>query len=178
MSESIMVQMAAGKERVQAAVDSARELRIPLLTSSLTTCAAFLPIYLAESTTGEYTGVLFVVVTITLLCSWVLSLTMVPLLCVLFLKVEAQPDAGAFNTRFYRVYRGSLLLLVRHPWLAAGAVTALFFVSLQGMRFIPNIFFPPSDTAMSRRRSSRRWALRLKGPNKLPPKSTVSSGTS
>ena len=56
MAESIMVEMAEGKSRVEAAVASARELRIPLLTSSLTTAAAFLPIYLAESTTGEYTG--------------------------------------------------------------------------------------------------------------------------
>ena len=42
MSESIMVQMAAGKPAVEAAVGSARELRVPLLTSSLTTAAAFL----------------------------------------------------------------------------------------------------------------------------------------
>ncbi len=148
MSESIMVQMAAGKERVQAAVDSARELRIPLLTSSLTTSAAFLPIYLAESTTGEYTGVLFVVVTIALLCSWLLSLTMVPLLCVMFLKVQAEPDADAFNTRFYRVYRGSLLAVVRHPWLSLAASAGLLFLAMQGMQYVPNIFFPPSDTPM------------------------------
>ena len=69
MSESIMVQMGAGKSPIEAAIDSAAELSVPLLTSSLTTAAAFLPIYLAESTTGEYTAPLFKVVTITLLCS-------------------------------------------------------------------------------------------------------------
>jgi len=52
MSESIMVQMGEGKPAMKAAFDSARELRIPLLVSSLTTAAAFLPIYLAESTVG------------------------------------------------------------------------------------------------------------------------------
>ncbi|MDH3252932.1 MAG: efflux RND transporter permease subunit, partial [Ignavibacteria bacterium] len=62
MSESIMVQISEGKSALQAAVDSAKELRIPLLTSSLTTAAAFLPIYLAESTTGEYTAPIFEVV--------------------------------------------------------------------------------------------------------------------
>ena len=67
MSESIMVEMAAGKKAVEAAVSSAGELRIPLLTSSLTTSAAFLPIFLAESTVGEYTNQLFTVVTIALL---------------------------------------------------------------------------------------------------------------
>ncbi len=148
MSESVMVQMAEGKPPVEAAVDSGRELRLSLLTSSLTTSAAFLPIYLAESSTGEYTGVLFTVVTVTLLASWVLALTMIPLFCVMFLKVEPQPGSDAYNTRFYRGYRGMLLGLVRHPLLSLAAVAGLFFLSLQGLNYLPNIFFPPSDTPM------------------------------
>ncbi|MCP4560917.1 MAG: efflux RND transporter permease subunit, partial [Bosea sp.] len=55
MSESIMVQMSEGKPVREAAIDSANELRVPLLVSSLTTSAAFLPIFLAKSDTGEYT---------------------------------------------------------------------------------------------------------------------------
>ncbi|MEM7565429.1 MAG: efflux RND transporter permease subunit, partial [Pseudomonadota bacterium] len=43
MSESIMVRISAGQSSREAAVDSANELKIPLLTSSLTTAAAFLP---------------------------------------------------------------------------------------------------------------------------------------
>ncbi|NNG47366.1 MAG: efflux RND transporter permease subunit, partial [Deltaproteobacteria bacterium] len=85
MSESIMVQMADGVKPVTAALESASELRVPLLISSLTTSAAFLPIYLAESDVGEYTAPLFKVVTITLLCSWILATTMTPLFCVNFL---------------------------------------------------------------------------------------------
>ena len=69
MSESTMVQMNASRPVLEAAIQSANELKIPLLTSSLTTAAAFLPIYLAESNVGEYTAPIFQVVTITLLCS-------------------------------------------------------------------------------------------------------------
>ena len=69
MSESVMVQMEQGKSAVDAAIDSSVELRTPLLTASLTTAAAFLPIYLAESSVGEFTASLFKVVTITLLSS-------------------------------------------------------------------------------------------------------------
>ncbi len=148
MSESIMVQMAAGKSAIEAAVGSARELRIPLLTSSLTTSAAFLPIYLAESAVGEYTSLIFLVVTITLLSSWILTLTLTPLLCVLFLKVKARSQADTYNSRFYRVYRRSLIGLVRHPLLSLAVVIAIFVGALQGMQYVPNIFFPPSDTAM------------------------------
>ncbi len=148
MSESIMVQMAEGKPRVEAAVASAAELRIPLLTSSLTTAAAFLPIYLAESSTGEYTGVLFTIVTATLLASWVLALTIVPLLCVMFLKVEPQPSEDTYNSRFYRMYRGVLLGFLRFRLLSLAAVIGVFFLAMSGMGYLPNIFFPPSDTPM------------------------------
>lgn len=88
MSESILVQMEKGKKAFNAAIDSAAELKTPLLVSSLTTAAAFLPIFLAESATGEYTASLFKVVTITLLCSWAISMTIIPMLCVYFLKVK------------------------------------------------------------------------------------------
>ncbi len=143
MSESIMVQMSEGKNKPEAAITSANELKIPLLTSSLTTAAAFLPIYLAESSTGEFTASLFKVVTITLLVSWVLSMTIIPLLCVLFLKVKESKQE--FNSTFYNSYRSVLALLIKFRYLSLIVVVALFVLSLQGLRYVPNIFFPPSD---------------------------------
>lgn len=148
MSESIMVEMAAGKAAIEAAVDSARELKIPLLTSSLTTSAAFLPIYLAESTVGEYTNQLFTVVTIALLSSWALALTVIPLLCVLFLRVERAKTDGSFDGWLYRYYRRTLITSLRFRWIAIAAVFGLFYVAMQGFAYIPSIFFPPSDKPM------------------------------
>ncbi len=144
MSESIMVQMSEGVPAVDAAVKSASELRVPLLTSSLTTAAAFLPIYLAESTTGEYTAPLFQVVTITLLCSWVLSLTMIPLLCVLFLKVKPRAE-DSYETRVYQTYRNVLINGLEHRWLSIAGVVVVFFGVMQLMAWVPQIFFPPND---------------------------------
>ncbi len=144
MSESIMVQMDEGKPAAPAAVDSAKELRVPLLTSSLTTAAAFLPIFLAESDVGEYTAPIFKVVTITLICSWLLALTMTPLLCVLFLKVRKRKQKG-YDSQFYRTYRGSLIMALRHPILSVVGTIALFFLVLQLTPYIPAIFFPAND---------------------------------
>jgi multidrug efflux pump subunit AcrB len=148
MSESIMVQMAEGKPARQAAIDSAQELKIPLLTSSLTTAAAFLPIFLAKSTPGEYTAPLFKVVTITLLCSWLLSLTMTPLLCTHFLHPDSKAGSVDFQTRFYRVYRRVLLGLLRHPWLSMTGIVTLFAIAMLGMKMVPKTFFPPNDKAI------------------------------
>jgi multidrug efflux pump subunit AcrB len=143
MTESIMVSMSNGKNPTEAAIESANELRVPLLTSSLTTAAAFLPIFLAESNVGEFTASLFKVVTITLLCSWLLSLTVIPLLCVAFLKVKQQPTE--YNNRFYNGYRKFLTVLIRFR-ISTLIFTALLFASaIFGLKYVPNIFFPPSD---------------------------------
>lgn len=146
MSESIMVEMQQGTSPMNAAIKSANELKIPLLTSSLTTSAAFLPIYLAESAMGEYTASLFQVVTLTLLCSWLLSLTMIPLLCVAFLKVKKENNKiDTFNIGIYPYYRRVLLFVLNYRKSTVSAVIVLFFVSIQAMQLLPDIFSPPSD---------------------------------
>jgi multidrug efflux pump subunit AcrB len=145
MSESIMVQMRDGKPRIEAAVDSARELQVPLLTSSLTTAAAFLPIFLAESMVGEYTASIFKVVTITLLSSWVLALTMTPTLCVKFLKVKKGEIGKSYDTRFYKKYRNFLIMMLRHPVISLVVVLIVFVSGMMGFGLVPNIFFPEND---------------------------------
>ncbi len=140
VSESIMVRMAAGDDGVPAALAATKELRVPLLIASLTTAAAFLPIRLAESSVGEYTGVLFSVVTITLLVSWVLALTMIPLLCVTFLKPKAIEEP--FDSRFYRLYRGAMMGILRHPAISIVVALVGFFAGMQLYQFVPQIFFP------------------------------------
>ena len=143
MSESIMVSMEKGKKAIDAAVDSANELKIPLLTSSLTTAAAFLPIFLAESATGEYTASLFKVVSITLLCSWILSMTVIPMLCVKFMKVKKTTQL--FDSRLFVGYRALLLNLLRFRWLTLLVTLGLFITAVWGLSFVPKLFFPPSD---------------------------------
>ena len=144
MAESTMVQMQSGRKPVEAAVASANELRVPLLTSSLTTAAAFLPIYLAESAVGEFTASLFLVVTITLLCSWLLSLTLIPLLCVLFLKVKENQETD-YSSGIYLHYRRLLQMILRHRVITLASVAGLFVVVLGGFQYVPKIFFPESD---------------------------------
>ena len=143
MSENIMVQMESGKSPLESALSSAEELKVPLLTASATTSAAFLPIFLAESDVGEFTASLFKVVSITLLCSWIISMTLIPLLCITFLKVKHK--ASGFDTPFYRGYRSVLTGLIHHRTLTLTAVVILFASALYSTQYLPNIFFPPSD---------------------------------
>ena len=145
MSESIIVQMQKGKEAVPAAIDSSKELKTPLLMSSLTTSAAFLPFCLAKSGTGEYVGSLFLVVTSTLLASWLISLTMIPLFCVFLLKVKEKKETKG---KLAHIYRAFLLFLLKARYLTLVLVIGFFVFSIYLMGFVPKIFYPPSDTPM------------------------------
>ncbi|MBF8221304.1 efflux RND transporter permease subunit [Halomonas sp. 328] len=155
MVESIQVAAREGKTVRQAALDSARQLRFPLLTASLTTAAAFLPQFLAVSDVGEYTRSLFQVVTITLLSSWLLSLTMIPLLCVAFIRVKPAGDEAAeaappglaarLSERVYGGYRRLLLALLRHRALTLLGVGALLGLAWLGFGPLPKIFFPQAE---------------------------------
>ena len=167
MSESILVRIGQGESGRDAALASARELRIPLLISSLTTIAAFLPIVLAESAVGEFTTPLAQVIALTLLSSWVLAITMIPLLCMLFLKVKkakaargegdenkAETDAATpgestsdgkdaeFDTPFYRRYRGGLRPLLKRPLITVLGAFVLLVAALGLFRFVEQSFFP------------------------------------
>ncbi len=144
ISESIVVRMSAGAGGVEAALGATNELRVPLLIASLTTSAAFLPIKLAESAVGEYTGVLFSVVTITLLISWVLALTMIPLLCVRFLRPKAVEEP--FDSRFYHAYRRTILTVLRHPAISIIVAVLGFLAGMQLYKLVPQMFFPTQAT--------------------------------
>jgi len=146
MAESIQVRLAAGEERVEAAVAAAKELWLPLLVASLTTSSAFLPIFLAESAVGEFTASLFKVVTLTLLISWALCLTMTPTFCVLFMArpKEKVDNTKRFDTRFFRSYRGALSAAMRSPWISLGAVAVVFGVAMFAFGYVPALFFPES----------------------------------
>lgn len=142
MAEAIMVRMQDGEPPRDAAVAAARELRLPLLVSSLTTSAAFLPIFLAESSMGEFTASLFKVVTLALLSSWVLALTMIPLFCVLFLKITPRETDDAVEGRFGRAYRATLSFCLRRRWVPLTTVVLAFVGSLSLLPFLDQQFFP------------------------------------
>lgn len=146
VSESILVRLTAGKERLMAIAQTVRELAVPLLAASLTTIFAFLPIATARTDVGEYTFSLFVVITLTLLSSWALSMTFVPFLCHYFLKVKEFTQS--FSGTPYRVYRFFLLNVLRNKTLTIALITILTLAAIFAFRKVPEIFFPPNEREM------------------------------
>lgn len=148
MSELIMVKMENKRSPFTSAIEAAKELKIPLLTSTLTTSVAFLPIYLAEAMAGEMLSSLFMVVSITLLTSWILALTLIPLLCVYFIKTKKTERKNLSDsiTGFVKVYEKILLKYLKKPAKLFVPLILLFVLSIVMIRlFVPQIYFPPSD---------------------------------
>ncbi|MGB3545095.1 efflux RND transporter permease subunit, partial [Rubrivirga sp.] len=159
VAEQVLTDVEGGKDKREAAQDAAGDLAFPLFVASASTAAALLPTYLAPGASSEYVAALFEVLAISLAVSWLLSMTLIPLLCVLFLKVDheathdrtpiwrrlaeragwvsaktqtrvpADDPAAPFETPFYRRYRGVLLGMVRRPWLSLGAFVAVLVVA-------------------------------------------------
>ena len=147
VSEAIVVKMEKGADAQAAAIESARELAVPLLVSSLTTSAAFLSFFLAESIMGEIVGPLFSVISIALLASWLLSLTMVALLAVFFIRVKRPASQGQSTVieHLNGQYKGLLLKALKRPYSFTALIAGLFVLSLFGFGFLPFIFFPDSE---------------------------------
>ncbi len=148
MVESVLVKRERGMSAVQAAVESGQELKAPLLVSSLTTGAAFMPIGLAESAVGEYTADIFYVVTIALLISWLLAMTIIPLLTTAVLKVKPLASDGQeeeYSGRWYTLYRSVLGWALRNRLLFLGAVAGSFFSAIMLLGLVPSQFIAPSE---------------------------------
>lgn len=153
VAESIMVKMENGIEAKKAAIDSCSELFTPLLISTLTTSAAFLAFYLAESTMGDIVGPIFVVISLALLSSWLIALTVITLFCYMFLKIKKKGESkpGVVDrtiSHLKRLYKDLILIALGNKWVVLLSIIVLFFGSLFGFTKIPFVFFPDSDRNM------------------------------
>ena len=148
MTEDIKKRLDQGSDRLRAALDASRTLAVPLLTSSLTTILAFLPLMLAQDSTGEFLRSLSQVMIITLLSSWLLSITLTPLLCTRFLKTSGKPDrGGALDRGAGELYARLLRLVLRYKVAFLLATLATLALALAGMARVPTGLLPPSERA-------------------------------
>ncbi len=144
--ETMVVKLEEGWDRVKAATFAWQSTAFPMLTGTLVTAAGFLPVGLARSTTGEYAGGIFWVVTVALLASWVVAVIFTPYLGVLLLptpKRRVSHDA-IYATRPYRALRGMVAFAVRWRRSVVLATVVLFALSLAGMGLVRQQFFPSS----------------------------------
>ena len=147
VSDGIIVRMKEGMDPKKAAIEAASQPSMPLLGATVIAVMAFFPIYASEEGAGEYCRTLFTVVGISLLTSWVISMTITPLQCIDMLPKpkKDETDTDPYAGKFYRVFRGIVERAIRVRFLTIGTLVALLVVALIGFGKVDQRFFPDSS---------------------------------
>jgi multidrug efflux pump subunit AcrB len=90
--ENIYRFLEQGWERTLAAKKAVGEVAIPVITSTATTLAAFLPLMFWPGEVGEFMGYLPLTLIVTLSSSLFVALVIVPVLCAMFMKLDGAPS--------------------------------------------------------------------------------------
>jgi multidrug efflux pump len=147
--ETMVVKLEQGWDKMRAGSFAYTSTAFPMLTGTLVTAAGYLPIGLAQSSTGEYTRDIFRVVGLALVLSWFVAVLFVPYLGALLLPErrhrEHEPEANHYNTRFYRLMRRMVGWCINARWWVIGTTVALFVIAAFGFTRLPQQFFPSSE---------------------------------
>src|SRR5213083_2684937 len=131
--ENIHTQLAHGKAVPRAVVDSGREVALPLLIAMLCVLAVFVPSFFMVGAAKAMFVPLSLAVGFSMIASYLLSSTLVPILSVWVLRGHeqyGQPKAAAQFARFQKRYAALAQSVVRLRWLAVGAYLALAAVMI------------------------------------------------
>jgi multidrug efflux pump len=147
--ETMLVKLEQGWDRVRAGSFAFTSTAFPMLTGTLITAAGYLPVGLAQSSTGEYTRDIFRVVGMSLIFSWFVAVLFVPYLGSILLKAPehgaTETDHAVYATRPWRIFRAAVAWCIRRRWITIGATLAAFALSLAGFTRVSQQFFPSSD---------------------------------
>ncbi|MGI9334798.1 MAG: efflux RND transporter permease subunit [Gammaproteobacteria bacterium] len=133
-----------GTPKHKAVIVGAHDLAIPLLTSTLTTIAAFLPMLTLEGDVGEYVASLPVVVATTLAVSYFVAMLVTPIMCAWLLQIgDGEKVTSPRAARWSRAYdigiRGCLARPATVVTMAAVALgAALLLLPVIGSQFFPS----------------------------------------
>ncbi|OYD81593.1 efflux RND transporter permease subunit [Azospirillum brasilense] len=143
--EMMITKLEEGFSLDKAATFAYTSTAFPMLTGTLITVAGFIPIGFAQGGAAEYCFTLFAVVAMALLFSWIVAVLFAPLIGVNVLPKTMKAKHGSEPGRLMRMFRGSLRLAMRARYLVIVATLLLFGLSVFGLRFVQQQFFPASD---------------------------------
>ncbi|MFI3332974.1 MAG: efflux RND transporter permease subunit [Rikenellaceae bacterium] len=144
VTDNAQTSILRGVDRRSAVINGASTPKWSLLGATLIAIFSFLPLYLAPSSVAEIVKPLFVVLSISLLLSWLLALTQTPLFGDLLLPRSVEPR-DPYNSKFYRYFDRVLAQLLRFRYWVVSASVLLLLLSLYIMGLLPQNFFPSLD---------------------------------
>jgi multidrug efflux pump subunit AcrB len=156
--ENIYRHLEMGQPPRVAAETGGKEVALPVLASTLTTAVVFFPVTLLAGVSKFLFSAMALAVVISLFASYIVAMTVVPLFCARYLKLENpahRSEAGwgaRFNTAFNAAFNRMLGLyeaLVRNVLRVPATVLVVFFVAFGVSLLLYNdlgfAYFPQTD---------------------------------
>lgn len=147
--EMMIVKMEQGMDRFKAATFAYTSTAFPMLTGTLVTAAAFMPVGFAKSSAGEYCFSIFAVVGIALLASWIVAVIFTPYLGFKLLPdikpEEKHNETEVYQRGIYPRFRAIVKACLRFRWPVVLATLLVFIISIVMFRYVEQQFFPFSN---------------------------------
>ena len=155
--ENIVLHRDSGQSRSEAIRSALREIRIPLVGSTITPIVVFLPLITTTGVYGTFFRALAITVGTSLLTSLALALTWTPTLSHYLLRSKASDKATAsadlhghvatsgFMGRLTRFYERALRLALGYPLILAAGCGALIVASYFGYNALGSDLLPAMD---------------------------------
>ncbi len=149
MCDAVIRRLRDGLEPREAVAQSVDRLWAPLLSSTLTTVLAFLPISLLPGGAGEFVGAIADSVIITLIASYLLAMTVIAGIAGHFFARQggAKPAQGLSFPFVAGPFKWLLGLSLGSPRLSILAAIVLPALGFIGVTTLPTQFFPVADRA-------------------------------
>ena len=149
--DGILVDMNNGVRKPDCFTRIGRKTAMPLLGATIIAILAFFPIYLSPDVAGTYVRDLFIVVAVSLLLSWFLALTHVPIHASISLSRTRKGASGVsvqkdpYDNVFYRILRRVLDFAMSNRIVTVVFAVGLLLLGVYCYRFLPQMFFPDMD---------------------------------
>ncbi|TVQ97801.1 MAG: efflux RND transporter permease subunit [Desulfovibrionales bacterium] len=145
VTDAMLERIRAGEDRLTVAKEVVGTTIWPLLGGTVVGILAFSAIGFSPTGMGEYAGSLFWVIAYSLFLSWLLAVTITPLLCWRFIPApKGNQTITPYQGFVYGGYRFLLLALLRRPFLSVAILLMLLGLALFGARYVPPGFMPDS----------------------------------
>jgi hydrophobe/amphiphile efflux-1 (HAE1) family protein len=153
MIENIVRYIEEGEPPLQAALRGAGQIGFTIISITFSLIAVFIPLFFMGGIIGRLFREFAVTVAVAVIASAIISLTLTPVLCALFLKKHDARTAGWFNraaealfNRMLRSYEHGLRFVLRHQFPTLLLTLALIVLTGCLYVIIPKGFFPQQDT--------------------------------
>ena len=155
MVDEVQNELRGGVKPKVAISHSIKNLAIPLLSSTLTTVLAFLPIALLPGSSGEFVGTIAITVIVAVCCSLFISLTIIPTFSAKFHRYQDSREdnhknqswlqKGIFIPLLNKLYRRTVKFAIAKPILSIFLALLIPFTGFIQAGGLKQQFFPAAD---------------------------------